>query len=105
MTKANYQCGRTVVSGRTFLIEFWEEDHFGLPWVRISEIKTKQAKRYFLFGDLIDKEYIDVIDEGWTAENRLEWAINRIRREIEREAEREAEMLQISEFCSGRASV
>lgn len=95
----DYKKGRITVENRTFEIEFWTEEHFGLPYVRVCEVKTKTVKKYGLFGKSIEREYFDPIDYGWTS-NRLKWAINRIGEYLQHEKDVLEEAQQIADFCN-----
>ena len=97
--KHNYCKGRVTVEGRTFQIEFWEEDHFGLPWVYVSEIVVEEVRSHWYSRKKEMREVEHHIDDGWMAENRLEWALNRIERYLQREKDAAEELRQILAFC------
>lgn len=99
-TKKDYCSGRIKISGRTFLIEFWEDGHFGLPWCRISEVLISDIKPHWWSHKTEKREVYHYIDDGWVSGNRLKWAGKRINEYIQDEIDSFNERKQIEEFCN-----
>lgn len=98
--KRNYKEKRIEVEGRTFLVEFWEEE-FGnalLNYVRVSEILLV-TKRWW--GTTKTREVKREIAKTWGASNRVEWAMYKIDIELRDEKERTKDLQDIEDFCNG----
>lgn len=98
-SRKNVKSGRVKIEDRTFQIEFWDDCRFGLPYVSVSEIVTKEVKPYPFSRKRIVKEVEENIDYGWMAVNRLDWALNRIAQYLQREKDKIREMQEIEAFC------
>ena len=97
---SDYKKCRLHVEQRTFQIEFWIEEHFRLPYVRVSEVKTKTQRQFVLFGRPTTKEYLHEIDVGWTPNHdRVRWAVQRINQYLQNEKDVLAEAEEIKTFC------
>ena len=96
--KKDYKTGRIEVEGRTFQIEFWTESHFGLPYVSVSEIKTKETKSWFS-NEIKVREVKYQIDYGW-CDKRLDWAMGCIVQYLQKEKDDIEELRRIDSFCS-----
>lgn len=102
--RSSYRCGRTTFEGRTFKLEFWDEDDYRsdqkYPYFRVSEVTTYTGKKYVFFGPPVEKEHETEIASGWTEEDRLEMAKGKIKKYTEREKVKEREREKIETFCS-----
>lgn len=98
-TKKNYRSGRTQICGRTFLIEFWEDNWCDLPWCRISEILIADVNSHWWSRKTEKREVKHYVDKGWMTGNRLKWAKQRISEYIQNEIDVSIEREQIKEFC------
>lgn len=98
MSRKNVYTGRTKIDGRTFQVDFWD-DEFGLPWVSISEIVTKATKKNWFSNKTVMTEVAVYIDSGWTEQNRLDWALGRIAEHLQAEQNKIKELQEIEAFC------
>lgn len=96
--KYNYKKGRVEVEGRTFQLEFWEDDFWQLPYVRVSEIIKKGTKSW-LSRNQKTKEVGNVIGYGWIDGDRLEWGLKRIGEYLQNEKDKIRESEAIEKFC------
>lgn len=101
MIKEKYKVRRMEVEGRTFEIKFWEETHFGLPYVSVYEI-VKTTKKSLFTGKEKVKEEHRYVSYGWTEENRVDHALRKISEYLKREKFERAEEMAIEAFCSSR---
>ncbi len=99
-SKKNYKVGRTKVEGRTFQIEFWDEEPFNLPYVKVSEIVIEPVKPHWFSHKTIMSEAKRYIEHGWTVDNRLDWAMAIITHYLQKERDTIEESRQIEAFCS-----
>ncbi len=98
MSRKNVYTGRTKIDGRTFQIEFWDDD-LGLPWVSISEIVTREIKKNWFSRKTVATEVEVCVDYGWTEQNRLDWALGRIAKHLREEQNKIKELQEIEAFC------
>lgn len=98
--KRNYKEKRITVEGHTFLIEFWEEEHYSavFDYVCVSEILLV-TKRWW--GTTKTREVKREIDKCWGVLNRVAWAMRTIDIELRDEKDRTKDRQDIEEFCRG----
>ena len=101
MKKIDLKVGYLTVQDRLFKVEFWTEDYFDLPYVKVSEvIKTKKKKNWFS-NQLIEANEEACIGSGWTTSDRLAWAKKRILEHLKEERDRATEKENIEQFIGG----
>ncbi len=99
MTHKNCKVGQVKVEGRTFQIQFWNDAQFNLPWVEVSEIVIKPVRLHWFSHKTKMSEVKQIIDSGWTENNRLDWAMSRIAKYLKQERDSIEELRQIEDFC------
>lgn len=101
MFKKNYNKGNIEVDNRNFEIEFWDEQcgSVDLPFFEVSEIIIENKKPWYSNKVKTCKRKIRV-SYGWTENNRLELAKQKIKRYLQREKDEAEEKKQIEEFCN-----
>ena len=102
--RENYREKRIQVEGRTFLIEFWDEYDMSIEfhYVCVSEILLV-TKRWW--GTEKRKEVKRQIGKTWTADSRVDWAMNCIAKQIEYEKAIIGERQRVEEFCNSPTSI
>lgn len=102
--RKNYKEKRIQVEGRTFLIEFWEEEYGNavLDYVCVSEILLV-TKRWW--GTTKTREVKRQIDKGWGANNRVKWAMDCIASHLQYEKAVIDDRQRIEDFCNSPTSI
>ena len=102
--RKNYKEKRIQVEGRTFLVEFWEEEYGNavFNYVCVSEILLV-TKRWW--GTTKTREVKREIDKGWGANNRVEWAMKRIAEHLNYEKAVIDERQRVEDFCNSPTSI
>ena len=102
--RKNYKEKRIQVEGRTFLIEFWDDYSLSIPlhYVCVSEILLV-TKRWW--DTTKTREVKREIDKGWGANNRVEWAMNRIAEHLNYEKAIIDDRQRVEDFCNSPTSI
>lgn len=98
--RKNIQAGRVKVDDRVFQIEFFDDiPSIRIPYVSVFEIITKEVKKNWFSRETKTKEVKALIFNGWTENNRLEFAMKKISEHLEWEQDRIKEKQEIEVFC------
>ena len=102
--RKNYKEKRIQVEGRTFLIEFWEEEcgNAVLNYVRVSEILLV-TKRWW--GTTKTREVKRELHKTWGADNRVEWAMDYIAEHLNYEKAVIDDRQRVEDFCNSPTSI